>query len=301
MVAASPVARRLALELGVDLAAVQEFAGQKRIREADVRAFADARKAATVAIPTPTAVVPTPEGVGRAPEGDIEFELLRLTPVQRAMATHLSQAAAIPQSAAACEVDLTHLKTLRNELLAGWEASYGFRLSYTHMLAALIARALESCPKLNASWTDDGIHLYRTVNLGVAMASDRGLVVPVVKSAQRLGLAEMAAEIVRLQQAVEKNRLHPSDLSGGTFTMTNVGMLGITLSIPLLNPPQSGILGIGAERSQVVLEDNRLWTRPVAWITVASDHRVVDGAAAAAFLHQVKTLIENPRPVLYGS
>ncbi len=284
-VAASPVAKRLACKLGVDLADVQKHVGQKCIREADVRAYVEARKEAVRAGGPPV-------------EGEAEFELLGLTPLQRTMASHLSQAAAIPQSAAACEVDLTNLELLRNELLADWEASHGPRLTYTHMLAALVARALEGCPALNASWTDEGIRLYRTVNLGVAMASDRGLVVPVVRNAHQLSLAEIAAEIVRLQRAAERNRLLPRDLKGGTFTMTNVGMMGITLSIPLLNPPQSAILGIGAKRTQVVLEDNRLWAIPVTWITAVTDHRVVDGAASAAFLQRVKALIENPRPAL---
>lgn len=284
-VAASPVAKRLARKLGVDLADVQKHVGQKRIREADVQTYVEARQEAVRA-------------GGPAFGGEAEFELIELTPLQRTMASHLSQAATIPQSAAACEVDLTNLELLRNELLADWEASRGPRLTYTHMLAALVARALESCPTLNARWTDEGIRLYRTVNLGVAMASDRGLVVPVVRNVHQLSLAEITAEMVRLLRATERNRLLPQDLKGGTFTMTNVGMLGIALSIPLLNPPQSGILGIGARRTQVVLEDNKLWTIPVTWVTAVTDHRVVDGAASAAFLQQVKALIENPRPAL---
>jgi pyruvate/2-oxoglutarate dehydrogenase complex dihydrolipoamide acyltransferase (E2) component len=283
-VAASPIAKRLARQLGVDLVDVQQQVGQKRIREADVRAYADELKAS--------------QAVPPAEAGEPESELVELTPLQRTMATHLSQAAAIPQSAAACEVDLINLKQMRSGMLAGWEASHGFRLSYTHVLAALVARALRACPKLNASWTEEGIRLYRSVNLGVAMASQRGLVVPVVRNAHRLPLPEIAAEIVRLQRATESNRLLPADLNGGTFTLTNVGMLGISLSIPLLNPPQSAILGIGAERSQVVMKDNKLWTIPVAWITVVSDHRVVDGAAAGEFLQELKALIENPQSAL---
>jgi pyruvate dehydrogenase E2 component (dihydrolipoamide acetyltransferase) len=281
---ASPVARRLARELGVDLADVQRRVGEKRIREADVRAYAEELAASQAASPAEA------EGA--------ESELVELTPLQRTMATHLSQAAAIPQSAAACEVDLTNLKQLRAVLMADWEATLGFRPSYTHLLSALVARALPKCPKLNASWSEEGIRLFHRVNLGVAMASERGLVVPVIRNAHRLPLPEIAAEIVRLQRAVESNRLHPKDLSGGTFTLTNVGMLGIALSIPLLNPPQSAILGIGAERSQVVMADNKLWTIPVAWITVVSDHRVVDGAAAGEFLRELKSLIEDPRSAL---
>ena len=284
-VAASPVAKRLARELGIDLEDVQKHVGQKRIREADIRAYADARSTAMG--------TDAPEAAG-----DAEFELIKPTPLQRAMASHLSQAAAIPQAAAACEVNLTGLELLRNELSADWEASHGFRLSFTHMLAPLVALALESCPTLNATWTDEGIRLYRTINLGVAMASDRGLVVPVVRGANQLSLAEIASEIVRLQRATMGNRLHPKDLEGGTFTITNVGMLGITLSIPLLNPPQSGILAIGAKRAQLVLKNGQPVTIPVTLITVTFDHRVVDGVAAAAFLQRLKELMENPRSVL---
>ena len=130
------------------------------------------------------------------------------------------------------------------------------------------------------------------------MATDRGLVVPVVQNAGQRSLAEIGSEIVRLQQATARNRLLPTDLQGGTFTMTNVGMLGIQLSIPLLNPPQSGILGIGAEDSKIVLKDNKLWSIPAAWITATTDHRVVDGAAAAAFLQEIKRLIKDPRAAL---
>lgn len=284
-VAASPVAKRLARELGIDLDDVQKHVGQNRIREGDVRAYADARSTAMG--------TDGPEAAGHA-----EFELIKPTPLQRAMASHLSQAAAIPQAAAACEVNLTSLELLRNELLADWEASHGFRLSFTHMLAQLVALALESCPTLNATWTDEGIRLYRTINLGVAMASDRGLVVPVVRGANQRSLAELAGEIVRLQRATMGNRLRPQDLEGGTFTITNVGMLGITLSIPLVNPPQSGILAIGAKRDQLVLKDGQPVTIPVTLITVSFDHRVVDGVAAAAFLQRLKELMEDTRSVL---
>ena len=284
-VVASPVAKRLARELGIDLEEVQKHVGQKRIREGDVRAYADARSTAMG--------TDGPEAAG-----DAEFELIKPTPLQRAMASHLSKAAAIPQAAAACEVNLTSLELLRNELSADWEASHGFRLSFTHMLALLAALALESCPTLNATWTDEGIRLYRTINLGVAMASDRGLVVPVVRGANQRSLAELASEIVRLQRATMGNRLRPQDLEGGTFTITNVGMLGITLSIPLVNPPQSGILAIGAKRDQLVLKDGQPVTIPVTLITVSFDHRVVDGVAAAAFLQRLKELMENPRSVL---
>lgn len=265
-VRASPRAKRLARELDVDLREVQEQAGAKRIREADVRAYADAQA----------------------------FELLKPTPLQRAMATRLAQSAAIPQFSAVCDVNMTGLDRYNSQLGLDWEESHGFRLTHTHILASLVAQALQSCPRLNASWTEEGIRLYRTVNLGVAMATDRGLVVPVVRSANLLSLDRIASEIARLRQAAECNRLLPQDMDGGTFTLTNVGMMGITLSIPVLNPPQSGILAVGTKRDHLTLEDGQLRSIPVSTVTLVADHRVVDGAISARFLGRLKELVENP-------
>ena len=288
-VAASPIARRLARELAVDLKSVRDRVGQKRITEADVRAYAHEQRS-----PTHLPGV----GASSAAEPDVGFTVVQPTPLERTMAARLSASAAVPQYAAVCDVDLTNLERLRHELLPSWEASYGFRLTYTHILAALVSRVLEQHPALNASWTTDGIRLYRTVNLGVAMATQRGLVVPVVHGANELSLAGIADEIMRLQQAAETNRLQHDDLHGGTFTLTNVGMMGVTLSIPVLNPPQSGILAIAAKRDSVVLENGELRSRPVMAVTLVADHRLVDGATGAAFLRQVKEHVENPGPIL---
>ena len=299
---ASPIARKMARELGIDLGAVLAFSGGKRVREADVQAYVDAQKAVE-----PPASEPAPPAVSARPVSPVApvpptpeptFELVRPTPLQKAMAGRMSLAAAIPQMAAACDVDLTQLERLKSRLQPGWELAQGYRLTYTHLMAALIARAAAACRGANASWTEEGIRFYREVHLGVAMASERGLVVPVVRDAGRAPLREIAGEIVRLQRAAEHNRLPLGDLENGTITMTNVGMLGITLSIPLLNPPQSAIVGVGAKREQVVLAGSEITVKPVATITVVADHRVMDGAAVAAFLNQIKQLVEHPHAAL---
>jgi pyruvate dehydrogenase E2 component (dihydrolipoamide acetyltransferase) len=300
----------MARELGIDLGAVLAFSGGKRVREADVQAYVDAQKAVE-----PPASEPAPPAVSARPVSPVApvpptpeptFELVRPTPLQKAMAARMSLAAAIPQMAAACDVDLTQLDQLKNRLQPGWELAQGYRLTYTHLMAALIARAAAACRGANASWTEEGIRFYRDVHLGVAMASERGLVVPVVRDAGRGPLREIAGEIIRLQRAAEHNRLPLGDLENGTITMTNVGMLGITLSIPLLNPPQSAIIGVGAKREQVVLDSmprssgqgGEITVKPVATITVVADHRVMDGAAVAAFLNQIKQLVEHPHAAL---
>jgi pyruvate dehydrogenase E2 component (dihydrolipoamide acetyltransferase) len=301
VVRASPVAKRLARELGVDLEVVQRQVGAKRVREADVRAYAAAQ-------PTSEAWLgekPIAEnGAGSAAElsttpEEMGFSLLQPTPLQRTMATRLTQSAAVPQFAAACEVDLTNLERLRRELLLGWEAANGYRLTYTHILAALVSRALEGSPMLNATWAEGGIRLYRQVNLGLAMATERGLVVPVVHGANQLSLQEIGAEIVRLRRAADRKQLLPQDLDGGTFTLTNIGMMDIDFSVPVLNPPQTGILAIGAKRSRLVFEEGEVKSIPIAWITLVADHRVVDGAAGAVFLARVKQLIQDPGPAFH--
>jgi pyruvate dehydrogenase E2 component (dihydrolipoamide acetyltransferase) len=291
-VLASPFAKRLARELGVGLKAVQEHTGRRRLTRADVQAYADAQETAVRA-------APTEKKLGVRPE--VEFTLVEPTPLQRTMAARMTESAAIPQFANAVDVDLTNLEQFRSELMSSWEACCGFRLTYTHILAAMAVRALESQPILNASWTPEGIRLYGVVNLGVAMATERGLVVPVVRRANQLSLEEIASEIVRLQQAAGRNRLLPDDLAGGTFTLTNVGMMGITLSIPVLNPPQSGILAVAAKRDRVTVENGELKSLPVTTITLVADHRIVDGAMGAAFLRRVKELVENPWLVLLKS
>jgi pyruvate dehydrogenase E2 component (dihydrolipoamide acetyltransferase) len=294
---ATPVAKRMARDLGVDLKAVARFSGKLQVREADIRAYVDATAhppEASGPVPTvaaeaaPTAAV-QPPSVEKA-----EYQLLQPTPLQRSMAVRMAQAALVPQSAAGCEVDLAGLDTFRDSLQAGWEKKFGFRLSYTHLIAALMARAIKNHPLLNASWTEEGFRLFSSVNLGVAMATDRGLVVPVVRRAHEISLAEVAREIVRLQHAAQANRLALQDLQGGTVTLTNVGQLGIQLAVPVLNPPQSAILGIGAKRTKLVMENGQVRSAMVMSITLVSDHRVVDGAVQGAFLQTFREYLANP-------
>jgi pyruvate/2-oxoglutarate dehydrogenase complex dihydrolipoamide acyltransferase (E2) component len=217
------------------------------------------------------------------------------------MAERMTQAAAVPQMAASCELELEALDAFRAEQNRDWEGRHGYRLSYTHLMAALAVQALVANPGLNARWTGEGIRLYRAVDLGVAMAGARGLVVPVVRGGECRSLAELGAEIVRLQRAVEANRLPPAELEGGTFTLTNVGMLGITHSVPLLNPPQAGILGIGARREHLVLAEGRVVSRPLLTVTLVADHRLVDGVMAAAFLAACRELAQAPDRLLQAA
>jgi pyruvate dehydrogenase E2 component (dihydrolipoamide acetyltransferase) len=293
---ATPLAKRMARDLGVTLRDVAEYIGKQRVREADIRAYVEATAssaAGTSTAPAAPAEV-APAAVQPPSPESAEYQLIQPTPLQKAMSLRMTLAALVPQSAAGCEVDLSRFEAFRESLQAGWEKQFGFRLSYTHLLAALMARAIKNYPLLNASWTEQGIRLYPSVDLGIAMASDRGLVVPVVRRAHVKSLAEVAQEVVRLERAAGNNRLTLQDLQGGTVTLTNVGMLGIELSVPVLNPPQSAIVGVGARRTKLALENGQVKPVPVMSVTLASDHRLVDGALQGAFLQTFRKYIEDP-------
>ncbi len=302
---ATPIAKRMARELNVDLKDVVQYTGRLRVRETDILAYDEARKNQPTAgsqqpTHTPLTVNAKPADKPAAQLGGefSGFQLIQPTPVQKAMAAHLGQSVLIPQAAAGCELDLSKFEDFRDQLQAGWEKKFGFRLSYTHLIAALTAGAIKAYPLLNASWTDQGIRLYQGVNLGIAMNSQRGQFVPVVQRADELSLGNLAVEIVRLQTALNNNRLANQDIQGGTMTLTNVGMLGIELSIPVLNPPQSAILGVGARRTKLVLDNGQIKTIPVMSVTLVVDHRMVVGSMQGAFLKTFREFIENPALVL---
>ena len=302
---ATPVAKRMARDLGVDLKAVAQHAGKQRLREADVQAYVEARAnlpgAGKPASTAPKGAAPVATAAIAGPRQSIgmgEYQIVQPTPLQRAMAARMTQAALVPQSAAGCEVNLSALDAFRESLQADWEKQFGFRLSYTHLIAALMARAVKTCPLLNASWTEEGFRIYASVNLGVAMATGRGLVVPVVQRAHERSLEHVAQEIVRLQHAAQTNRLGLEDLQGGTVTLTNAGTLGIELPVPVLNAPQSAIVAIGAKRTKLILDDGQARNVAVMSVTLVSDHRLVDGAVQGAFLQTFREYLENPTPVL---
>jgi pyruvate/2-oxoglutarate dehydrogenase complex dihydrolipoamide acyltransferase (E2) component len=300
---ASPVAKRMAREFNLDLRQIAKVMGVSRVREADVQAYVQASENTVGSGGLVSGALDqkakTRDLIEKQdPHEPVEFDLVQPTSVQKVMQVRMVLTTGIPQMAASCDVDLTHLDQLRDKLQKEWEREYGFRLSYTHLFAALAAKAVKANPILNASWTEDGIRLYRRVGLAIAMATERGLVVPVVRNADERSLPDLAREIVRLQASAKSNRLAMEDLEGGTFTLTNVGVFGIEISVPLLNPPQSAIVSVGARRMSLAMEDEIVKSIPVASITVVSDHRIVDGAAQGSFIRAFIEYAKDPQRAL---
>ena len=277
---ATPVARKTAVELGVSLLGVDGTGPGGRITREDVR------RAAEESAPAPA---PAPAAPADA-RGDVRF--VELTPTQRTIARRMEQSAAqIPSFTVSIDADVTELVALRR----GARDESAQLPSLNDFVVKASAIALRELPRFNASYVDGRVECYARVNVGVAVAVDDALLVPVVADADRKTLAELAAETRRLAERARDRSLEPGDLSGGTFTVSNLGMFGVTSFTAIVDPPQVAILAVGGVRS-VPADDARggVVFRDVLTLTLSCDHRVVYGADGARFLARVRDLLARP-------
>jgi pyruvate dehydrogenase E2 component (dihydrolipoamide acetyltransferase) len=260
---ASPAARRRARELGVDIARVPPSAPGKRIMVEDVEAHAAAAE--------------EPAGQVVPFAGIRKVVAERLTESLRTMA----------QVTISREVDAGGLVDRRAALAAGFEAATGIRLTYTDLLVQTVAELLADHPLLNATLTGQGIVCAPAVHMGVAVALEDGLIVPVIRDAGSRPLAELARDRVDLAAKAQAGTLTVDEVEGGTFTISNLGSFGADAFTPIVNPPQCAILGVGRIVDKPVAVDGLVQIRPTLWLSLTFDHRIVDGAPAARFLQQL--------------
>jgi pyruvate dehydrogenase E2 component (dihydrolipoamide acetyltransferase) len=298
----SPLARRLAKEHGIDLASVTGTGPGGRIVRADVDA-AVARAGA----PQPAGGQPTRAAAPAASAAPVaqrreDDEVVPLSAVRRITAERLTASAAAPQFYLTTLVEADRLLAVRAEVNAGLAARAGdgeaVKVSVTDLLVRICALVLRQHPEVNASWGGDAILRHRHVNVGVAVAMDDGLIVPVVHDADTATLADIATRTRDLAQRGRTGRLKPDEFSGGTFTISNLGMYGIDHFTAVVNPPEAAILAVGAGTAEPVVRDGEVVVRTIIKLTLTSDHRVLDGATAAAFLRDLKNALENPLGVL---
>jgi 2-oxoglutarate dehydrogenase E2 component (dihydrolipoamide succinyltransferase) len=192
------------------------------------------------------------------------------------------------------EVDLTEVINLRTKFREQFEKTHGVSLGFVSFFARATALALKEVPRLNAFIDGNDIVYHNFVNLGIAVSTDRGLAVPVLRNVQDMSFARIEAEIKRLAQATRDGKLSLDELSGGTFTITNGGVFGSLLSTPILTPPQSGILGLHAIQKRAVVINDQIQVRSMMYIALSYDHRIVDGKEAITFLVRIKQLLEDP-------
>ncbi|GBD30692.1 Dihydrolipoyllysine-residue acetyltransferase component of pyruvate dehydrogenase complex [bacterium HR32] len=280
-VKASPLARKLAAEHGVDLREVKGTGPGGRVVERDVLAWVEERAAQPAARPAPSPAEP-------------DYEDVPLSRMRQAIARVVVQSKQqIPHFYVTTEVDVGRALELRAQVQEAFGEDE--RLSVNDLILKATALALRRFPDLNSQVLDDQtVRRHRRVHLGIMVATPDGLVVPVLRDADRMPLRELAREARRLVEGARAKRLRQEDTTGATFSVSNLGMYDVTHFVAIIQPPQAGILAVGRAQERPVVREGQVVVRPVLQLTVSADHRVTDGVGAAEFLAAVKRLLENP-------
>jgi pyruvate dehydrogenase E2 component (dihydrolipoamide acetyltransferase) len=278
---ASPLARRLARERGIDLQAVRGTGPEGRIVAEDVE-----RADAGVQPATSNKLLQAP-----VPTGEVEVERVPLTNIRKTIARRLTEAWQIPVFQLQASADMTRVNALVARLR---ERDPEVRVTVTDVLTKVCAQALMRHREVNAEFTADAILLHPSANVGLAVAAPQGLVVPVIRGAERLSLTEIAGVRADLVGRAREAKLRAEDLEGGTFTISNLGMFAVESFTAVLNPPQAAIVAVGATEVRVIPLGGETAVRPMLTLTATFDHRAVDGAPAAAFLRTLKESLEDP-------
>lgn len=293
-VIASPAARRLAREKGIDLATVSPVDPQGRVRVQDVSAHGTAPVAAPQAAPA------APKAVAAVDESRVTVE--KMSRRRQTIAKRLLE---VKQSTAMLttfnEVDMTNVMALRSRKKDQFFESTGSKLGFMSFFTKAVVAALKKYPYVNAQISGDEIHLNNFFDIGVAVSTEEGLVVPVVRDADRKNFAEIEDSIADLAKKARDKKLGLSDLSGGSFTITNGGVFGSLMSTPIMNGTQAGILGMHTIKKRPVEVNGEVEIRPMMYLALSYDHRIIDGKDSVGFLKTVKELLENPEDLLLNS
>jgi pyruvate dehydrogenase E2 component (dihydrolipoamide acetyltransferase) len=295
-VRATPAARRLAAELGIDLTLVSGSGARGRIHKNNVLAFAQQRESVREQTPfskdqgtamVPDVQVPLPQARQK--------EVVPLAGPRRIIADRMAHSAfTAPHITLSLRVDMSEATRLRDRTQDSIQDKTGYRLSFTAILARAVAWVLPGHSYLNASLHGEDIILWDDVHLGIATSLEDYLIVPVIQQAQAKNLEQMVTALGDLVERARARRLTPAEMSGSTFTISNLGMFGIESFTAIINPPESAILAVGAIVDTMVSSGEGVEPRPMMNLTLSADHRVVDGAAAARFLAELKATLENP-------
>ena len=300
-VKATPVARKIAADEGIDLSSISGIGTGGKITKADVVSAASRTLESAQIAPVPT--TPSAGPVARN-EGSSERPTTRkkMSPLRRKIATHLVNA---QQEAAILstfnEVDMTAIIELRKQVQEGFVGRHGVKLGFMSFFIKAVVDALQAVPSINAQIQKDEVVQNHFYDIGVAVGTDKGLMVPVVRECDEKSFAEIEQAIVGYATKAREGTIGLADLQGGVFTITNGGIYGSLLSTPILNPPQSGILGMHSIQQRPVAVNGEVVIRPMMYLALSYDHRLVDGKEAVTFLVRVKECLENPDRMLVGA
>ncbi len=283
----SPRAKRLAKESGIDLSQVRASNPSGRVVEADVQKFLQQRE--RVKPVQPIVAQPSSQPSPSSLEGE---EIIPITGVRKVIFERMAASSReVARVTLTTEADATRLVELRADIN---ERATDTKFSYTEFIVMLVAKALQKFPYMNATLREDGIHQHRAVHIGIAVETQRGLLVPVIRDAQRKGLGEISRALRELSEKTRSGKISPDDLRGSTFTITNLGEYEIDAFTPIVNQPETAILGIGRIAQKPAAYHGQLALRHMVALSLSFDHRVVDGAPAARFLQEIKRLVETP-------
>jgi 2-oxoglutarate dehydrogenase E2 component (dihydrolipoamide succinyltransferase) len=300
-----PAARRILSQAGIDPSAVEATGPGGRLTKEDAQRAVDSKAApAPKPAPAPVPSAPREEEAPKAPPTAStapgrEEEVKAMTPMRKVIAKNLVHA---QQTAALLttfnEVDMSAVMELRNRYKDTFTERHGVKLGFMSFFVKAVVEALKDCPEVNARI--DGTHIVyrRYYDVGIAVGGGRGLVVPILRNAENMSFAQIEKTIADFGKRAKENKIELSELQGGTFTISNGGIYGSMLSTPIVNPPQSGILGLHAIQDRAVVRDGQVVVRPMMYVALTYDHRLVDGREAVTFLKRVKDVIENPERIL---
>ncbi len=287
----SPLARRLAAEKGVSLTAVQGSGPGGRIIKRDVEG------AQSLGPSTPSTPASPPPGARRSALGAEEYRDVPLTQIRKTIARRLAESLGpIPTFYLTAEFDVERVAEMRTAMA---ELGDEYKVSFNDIILKATATALAQHPECNAHWLGDHIRYFNRVHLGMAVAVEDGLITPVLFDADRKALRHISREARELAGRARERRLKPDEYTGSTFSVSNLGMFGIDHFTAIINPPETGILAIGAVEAKPVVQAGVIETRRRMRVTMSCDHRVIDGATGAKFLQTLRRLIENPLLLVY--
>lgn len=304
-----PAAQRALSELGLKAEGVQATGPAGRLLKEDVLRHAEKaaqqrsteapRPASPPVLQSSAEAPPAAAATAGASPGDRHEEAVPMTPIRRRIAERLVEA---QQTAALLttfnEIDMSAVNQLRQQYRDRFQAKYGVKLGFTSFFTKAAVEALKEFPAINAEIRGRDIVYRNYFDIGVAIGGGKGLVVPVLRNAERMSFAEIEQKVAEFGERAKTNKIRPEELTGGTFTITNGGVYGSLLSTPIVNPPQSGVLGLHAIQDRPIAKDGQVVIRPMMYIALTYDHRIVDGREAVTFLRRIKEIIEEPARML---
>jgi pyruvate dehydrogenase E2 component (dihydrolipoamide acetyltransferase) len=285
-VRATPAARRLARLNNVDLYDVKGSGPRNRVQAQDILSYQ-----------------PAVTGSAVTTVADDEFELIPWTPMRKIISENMVQSKReVPHVVMTAEVDMTKVVSLRKDLISLVEEETNERLSYLEIITKATTRVLKKYPIFNSRSSEEGIYQYKHVNMGIAVALEDGLIVPVVKNADKKGLAELTTDIKELTRKARNSQLTKDEMTGATFTISSLGKSKVKHFTPIINYPEAAILGVGGmyEKQEIITDNGeiKVINKPVVELSLSFDHRVVDGAPASNFLSDLVTILEEPMSLL---